>query len=283
MKTRVFTVCAFIFLFCGIVNAGINDGLVAYYPFNGNANDESGHGNNGTITPSDVTFVNDGKIGKCAKFIEGEHNKAIEIQDSPSLNITHAITMAAWVKLDGVGTDADAIICRGNSYSEPYSFFAVHGSYGNNMVAYIEEVSVFNSGYKVPLNMWKHVTVTYDQNNCIFYVDGVKIATIKTSNRLIKDSSGMNLYIGASPPGGSEDFSGFMDEVRIYNRALSDSEVQQLYSGVTTSVIVKPYTFTSGTPAKAAEVNEDFDVLYTRINALNAIVCQDHPTASICQ
>ena len=61
-------------------------------------------------------------------------------------------------------------------------------------------------------------------------------------------------------------------------------------NSVCTDIAVKPHTFTTGTPAKAAEVNADFDTLYQQINtqncqiqALKAIVCQDHPTASVCQ
>jgi hypothetical protein len=60
--------------------------------------------------------------------------------------------------------------------------------------------------------------------------------------------------------------------------------------GCTSELTVKPYTFTSGTSAKATEVNADFDALYKndtnlncQIQALKAIVCQDHPTASVCQ
>ncbi|MEI6260974.1 MAG: hypothetical protein WCR46_13855 [Deltaproteobacteria bacterium] len=49
MKTRVFAVCVVVFLFCGITHAGLSDGLVACYPFNGNANDESGNGHHGTV------------------------------------------------------------------------------------------------------------------------------------------------------------------------------------------------------------------------------------------
>ena len=70
MKTRVFTVCAVIFLFCGIVNAEINDGLVAYYPFNGNTNDESGNGHNGIVNGTGATLTNDrfGNANKAYSF-----------------------------------------------------------------------------------------------------------------------------------------------------------------------------------------------------------------------
>jgi hypothetical protein len=57
MRTRSLAVCAIFFLFCGIAHAGLSDGLVAYYPFNGNANDESGNGYNEIV--NGVTLMTD--------------------------------------------------------------------------------------------------------------------------------------------------------------------------------------------------------------------------------
>jgi hypothetical protein len=70
MKTRVFTVCVVVFLFCGITHAGLSDGLVAYYPFNGNANDESGNGHNGIVNGTGATLTNDrfGNANKAYSF-----------------------------------------------------------------------------------------------------------------------------------------------------------------------------------------------------------------------
>lgn len=67
MKTRVFAVCVVVFLFCGITHAGLSDGLVAYYQFNGNVNDESGNGNlpnSGYVysSKSSSTCFNSGEI-----------------------------------------------------------------------------------------------------------------------------------------------------------------------------------------------------------------------------
>ena len=228
---RVFAAClglAMVFMMAGAGAAGLNDGLVAYYPFNGNADDESGKGNNGSVTTSDVTFINEGKIGMGAKFAEGVLNKAIEVSDSPSLNINEAITMTAWVKLDGTNTDnGNAIISKNGSGSEPYAFFASNSGLSGNISVYFK--GDINSGIKCPLNTWTHLAVTYDQNNFVFYVNGVKASTKNSTNRL-SDSSGMKLYIGASPFGAIEDFSGLMDDVRIYNRSLSEAEVQELYN-----------------------------------------------------
>jgi hypothetical protein len=93
MKTRVFTVCVVIFLFLGVANAGISDGLVAYYPFNGNANDESGNGNNGAV--NGATLIAD-------RF--GNANKAYSLDglsdyiNISSIGIYQSVTLLAWVK-----------------------------------------------------------------------------------------------------------------------------------------------------------------------------------------
>ena len=83
--------------------------------------------------------------------------------------------------------------------------------------------------------------------------------------------------------------NGTLDDMRLYNRALSASEIQQLYQGQGTcsnSIV----TFTAGTPAKAADVNANFgahncqiQALQSQVQALKSIVCADHPTASGCQ
>jgi hypothetical protein len=119
------------------------------------------------------------------------------------------------------------------------------------------------------------------------YIKAEIVAT--KTNAVLQDNMNSIAYIGL---GHGHIMNGAIDDIRIYNRALSESEIQQLYNEgqVCPDVAVKPYTFTSGTSAKAAEVNADFNTLYQQINtqncqiqALKAIVCQDHPTASVCQ
>jgi hypothetical protein len=76
-------------------------------------------------------------------------------------------------------------------------------------------------------------------------------------------------------------YQGSFADIRIYNRALSEAEIQQLYQGqgACSSEVVK---FTAGTPAKAADVNANFDAHNCQIQALKAAFCQEHPTASLC-
>ena len=95
MKTRVFAVCVVVFLFCGTTHAGLSDGLVAYYPFNGNANDESGNGNNGTVHGATLTTDRFGNANK-AYYFNGV-NSFIEVSDSSTLDIPINLTFSVWI------------------------------------------------------------------------------------------------------------------------------------------------------------------------------------------
>jgi hypothetical protein len=284
MKTRVFAVCVVVFLFCGITHAGLSDGLVAYYPFNGNANDESENGNNGTVHGATLAMDKFGN-NNAAYYFNG--NSYISINDSNSFDL-NSLTISAWFStntLEGYqdifrqqkNTDFGGIIglrITGNQIE--WIFFAFgepSGKQGKTLNA------------NLSTNQWYHVAWTKDHGQCKVYVNGVEQVTNNSEATDQTSRSVANPYIGVCNDGfGFNSFlNGTIDGIRIYNRALSETEIHQLYSGMSPSIVVKPYTFTTGTPAKAAEVNADFDVLYTRINALNAIVCQDHPTASICQ
>ena len=88
-----------------------------------------------------------------------------------------------------------------------------------------------DSGVTVPVGSWEYVAMTYDGHtygNISFYMNGAQVASMASSaSGMVTDSTAV--HIGASPGGGEEDFSGSMDEVRLFDRALSASEISQLY------------------------------------------------------
>ena len=93
MKKIVLSVLA-----CGYLVAGINDGLVAHYEFEGNADDSSGNGNNGTV--NGLTSFENGVIGNSVKF-NGEYSDNIEVSYSTSNNlnsIENELTISYWIK-----------------------------------------------------------------------------------------------------------------------------------------------------------------------------------------
>jgi hypothetical protein len=282
MKTRVFTVYAIIFLFCGIVNAGINDGLVAYYPFNGNANDESGNGNNGVVHGATLTSDRFGNANNAYSFNGIDHY--VVTNQIRSFFSDESLTISVWFKVDISGiivTETEnATGCYGAWCSD-----IIRVLDSGMVTIHVEPLQHVNIGV-VTFGVWHNVVIRYNGNTAKLdgFIDGMLSTNDATGNRNSPVALGRDLYylFGDLNSGwGYGHFGGSIDDIRIYNRALSASEVQQIYQGSTCSIGV--VRFTAGTPAKAADVNANFDALNCQIQALKAIVCKNEPTASVCQ
>ena len=289
MKTRVFAVCVVVFLFCGITHAGLSDGLVAYYPFNGNANDESGNGNNGTVNGATLTTDRFGNVNNAYSF--NGTNDSISVNNNQLLNPSNAMTVTAWIKPEDITTSRNQDVVR---KGDPNAIYLLSfQEYGTQLTFGLKTTSGYHIESDTPITainytdgQWHLIVGLYDGSNIKVFKDGILIGS-KSQTGLILASTG-KLFIGCVE-GPSEFFKGSIDDIRIYNRALSDSEIQQLYQGqgACSSGVVK---FTAGTPAKAADVNANFDALNCQIQLLNsqlqalkAIVCKNDPTASVCQ
>jgi hypothetical protein len=133
------------------------------------------------------------------------------------------ITVVAWVKaLSSVTANADTFIGQHNSF-----FMRWRQGGGNNW-----GVGIYNGTWRelsVPgaLNTWTHLALVYDGSILKLYKDGVLAASLATSGNLVANFKEIN--IGRFPTDALQRFNGIIDEVRIYNRALSDAEIQALY------------------------------------------------------
>ena len=241
MKKSIFTVFI-IFVSCflaGTALGALSDGLVGYWQFDDPTNlglDSSLYHNDGTPAPGYVSYSTEGKINGAASFIKGS-NAGITIPNAPSLNFTGGITIASWVKMavnDGEGTVISKSDIYNNGVCEPYVLWASFAPYiyHSHMVAFWGGTNQYadDSGVLVPAGVWKHLAVTYDgqQNGDVrFYVDG-KLVSSQQSMASGLHTNSSDLHIGASPCPGPEDFYGLLDDVRLYNRVLSDAEIQEL-------------------------------------------------------
>ena len=200
------------------------NGLVAYYPLNGNVNDLSGNGNNGVVNNLISTNGNAGTPNS-AFYFNGGSGYAV-VPNSASLALTN-ISLSAWVKPD-VGSGSGFIFCKheNGANSDGSWYLGVNGQ------LYFWAYSVLNSSGSVSQGVWSHCVFTFDSTtgNYVFYVNGQPIG--QGINNFAVQSNSMPLYLGAQFNGASPDyyFQGAMDNMRIYNRVLSSSEVAQLYT-----------------------------------------------------
>jgi len=148
-----------------------------------------------------------------------------EIPDSGSLNITNEITIAVWMKSNMDGT-VDELVSRWGS-EKAYKL----GIYSNNRMDF--RINFVNSGIitrvtkTLSANAWYHLVGVYDGDDMISYVNAVVVDIYNVGSDTIAPATGP-LRIGSSPSD-TNHFNGAIDEVRIYNRALSEDEIRRLY------------------------------------------------------
>lgn len=207
----------------------ITTGLVAYYPFNGNANDESGNNNNGTINGATLTTDRHGYANKAYSF-NGVSNY-ISINNSNSLQNISQITVGAWININNWylsnGSGYFPIIEKSNSSSSG-GIYNFHINNNSGFYCSLNGASSYST-YTPSLNTWIFVVTTISNGVSKFYVNGNLISTNSTSGSG-NPISNLPLIIGADIPGFSEYANGKIDNLRIYNRALDSNEIQALYN-----------------------------------------------------
>lgn len=216
-------------------------GPIAFYPFNGNANDDSGNGNNGTVNGATLTTDRFGNANSAYSF-DGIDD-FIEIQDSQSLDISGPISISAWVKPNNSQYWRSGIVTKLDNSVTPHIGYALRltaiGDDQNDQRGWFSLYE--DTGYSTTTNqsinddIWHHLATIYDGQTMRLYLDGILQSTeVNTAGCHTNDSP---LFIGKQiyPWHDGHElrpdqvFNGAIDEVRIYNRALSEAEIQSLY------------------------------------------------------
>jgi hypothetical protein len=198
-------------------------GLVAAYNFNAGTGttlaDSSGNANTGTITGA--TWSTAGKTGGALSF-NGTSNY-VQVADSASLDLTTGMTLEAWLRPSALGTAWRTALFK----TQPGGF--VYTLYANQDTT--RPVGQVNIGGEInavgsaglALNAWSHLAATFDGSALRVYVNGSLVATTVITGS-IPISTGV-LRMGGNSVWG-EWFAGLMDDVRIYNRALTQAQLQ---------------------------------------------------------
>jgi hypothetical protein len=210
----------------------LNYGLVAYYPFNGNANDESGNGNNGVVMGAKLSSDRFGNPNS-AYYFNGTDNQII-VPNSSSLQITGPITLSAWFNTTNNSSNIMGILSKVETSEIMHSYkIEIYNSKALVDLLYdhkagigslVETVNTLTDG------QWHHMLAEYDGSFVKLFIDGkLDAVTPYTAGMQINNE---NLYIGWDQNSylGDRHFEGFIDDIRIYNRALSEQEMQLLYN-----------------------------------------------------
>jgi hypothetical protein len=227
---KLFFVCMLICFAFSSAQADIYDGLVAYYPFNGNADDESGNGNNGTVNGATLTADRNGNANSAYSF-DGE-NDYIQFSNVPTTVIDNW-TISGWINPSSLPQLSAAVYLgydnglTGNGYGFGINNGGVPPgvvSSGNVLYGIYCGVSWLSIGYSsLNINTWYQVVMIRNNGFLKFYINN-NLYSINTNKSPIAPSV---FYIGSGT--GIRYFNGLIDDIRIYNRALTQPEINELY------------------------------------------------------
>ncbi len=203
-----------------------SNGLVGWWPFNGNANDESGNGNHGTVNGATLTMDRNGNTNSAFSF-NGINNK-ISFVVLPELN---DFTYSIFFKIESSTNDYKRILDLDNASD---SYLSIHASPQNTCGIHFRQNNVqfgLTSEDVISNNQWHHIVFKRFNSQGYLYLDGILKFQISISNTPFYVNA--LLTIGHTDLGGypNQYFQGCLDDVAIYNRALTQEEITDLYTG----------------------------------------------------
>ena len=206
-----------------VLAPSLQSGLVAYYPFDGNANDASGNARNGIIegaVPAPDRF----STPNTAYSFSGTNS--IRLPVNINSDVLPELTISVWVNPGQQGpthSDRHMVWSHDNGlYDRSLQIEA------GNWSIYTGGSSYWPTGVKAEPNAWQHVVVVYSTTDVTLFKNNARYSF---GSAPIPDNGESFISIGKYPSGiYDESFWGAVDDVRIYNRALSESEIQQLYN-----------------------------------------------------
>ena len=212
------------------------NGLVGYWPFNGNANDESGNGNNGSVNNATLTQDRYGSPNSAYDF-----NANAQIV-CPQNNIPSQIfSLSVWINQDNSFANIQ-YVCLGSSASTTWGAVASNNNlylgYGAGCSG--TGGSILNPA-SITLSNWIHFVYVSSGvgGNTQIYKNGVFAGQAQNSTS-IGGCSSQNLYFGVDIFSVSEFIDGKLDDIGIWDRALTQQEITDLYNGCQLSVNSQP-------------------------------------------
>lgn len=231
---------AFVVLQTAVCCAGLNDGLVGRWTFTGNANDSSGQGHHGTVNGATLTVDRFGGVSRAYSF-DGTDDY-IEIPDSADWK-SQDFTISMWFKAERVPNIAVTTEAAGFLIAKGQNNYELSiGAYTNGAtgMTFLPRNAIGND-WQTPdgvygLGVWKHVVAVYkpSENERYVFIDGVQQSLTGPSNSPVGADSALSIWLGLRRDN-TLAFKGSLDDARIYNRALSAAEAQQLYAAESVS------------------------------------------------
>ena len=212
-------------------------GLIANYPFDDNANDATPYLNHGTIGGNPTFITHAGVTGKAIRF---DGNKDSVLVKNAVQLISDYATVSFWIRVDSTNlADAEAYVIDFGHWDQRWKISLPQhrrivwttnskNALSNNFITDMDS----GDGNELVIGIWWYVTMVHDGVNNIVYVNGVETKRSPTTGKL--NSTARPLAFGNNPIEGGQYFFGALDNVKIYNKALTAAEINKLFKTGTT-------------------------------------------------
>ena len=205
------------------------NGLVGWWPFNGNANDESGNGNNGTVNGATLATDRFGAVDKAYDF-DGVDDIII-VTNENNFDLQQGISISVWIKKSTMSSSSH-IISKFQNYDDSYSISTSNTKFEFQLAQSPTAWTYFTSNSNVDTS-WTKILVTRDfiSSQVKLYVNGI-LDTVSVYTPLIANSQApltFGDFFGNNFSPGSR-FDGVIDDIGIWNRALNQQEITALYN-----------------------------------------------------
>ncbi len=214
---------------CSFAQTSLDSGLVLYYPFNGNATDSSSNGINATLINNPVyTADHNGNLNS-AILLDGIDDY-IQADSSQLLdNLTKSYSFSAWVRIDSWYQASQgfwaAIFDKSGVAANSIQYRLSLRNYGTYWFGPDACGDYYGNAFPT-LGNWFHLIVVQNQSSISLYINGSLAGSYDCGNALTANNH--PLYLGADPHIAMDYLNGALDEVRIYNRAITVNEIASL-------------------------------------------------------
>jgi hypothetical protein len=278
------------------------NGLVGWWPFNGNANDLSGNNNNGTVNGATLTADRYGNANKAYNF--NGINNYIEAPSNTGLQLSAAYSIGLWFKSNifNAGQYGYTLISKIQSSGWYGGYETMIGE--TNSIGGVNHTGNINGNFQLPYSglssgNWYSVIVTFNGTQLKLYVNGNIVNTVNQSGTL--QTGNDPLRFGRRGGGGIYDqwFNGVIDDIGIWNRALTECEVKKLYTSGSFSVSssasnticvgqslnlsaagANSYTWSTGATSQSISVSPTVSTVYT-VSTTYSAGCTDSRTFNV--
>ena len=214
------------------------NGLVGYWPFNGNANDESGNGNNGTVNGATLTSDRNGNENSAYSFggddwIQFSHSSNLDF------SITESYTLSCWILVDEDHTNGSIYEKWNDSSNTPYPYnLRIHddeiasaryiGGFPQNQTT---NQTVIADKNLLDTDLYNNIVTIYTPNEIFLYVNGSLVAQIANEmNEGGNTTNNSDITLGRRISSNNRFFKGNIDDFAIWDRALTEQEIANLYT-----------------------------------------------------